>query len=86
MDAKYRTQAFIGDDPLSDLWRLLLCTIFLAVLALKLARSIQVIFVSQAAHEASADTGYLRRIEGHALTFCHADGYGLEITQEGSAA
>ena len=73
MDAQDRTQAFIGNDPLSDLRWFLLFTIFLAVLAFEFPLRIQIIFVAQAAHEAAADTGYLRRIEGHALSFSHTD-------------
>lgn len=87
VNAKDRTDAFIGHDPFADGRRLLLFTAFLlAVAALQFARRIELVFIPQAAHEAAADPRNLGRIEGHALALGHADRHGLEIPEEGRAA
>lgn len=52
VNAKDRTDAFIGHDPFADGRRLLLFTAFLlAVAALQFARRIELVFIPQAAHE-----------------------------------
>ena len=79
VNAKDRTDAFIGHDPFADGRRLLLFTAFLlAVAALQFARRIELVFIPQAAHEAAADPRNLGRIEGHALALAMRIDTGLK--------
>ena len=57
-----------------------------AALLLASVMYILVVFITQAAHEAPAYTGYLRRIQGKALILCHLNGNRCKITEKCCAA